>query len=542
MNLSDRTKIRRVSPPSTLRIVLDALGPSVLHVHQAPLGLDVPVHGTAIHDPADPMPDGQQSILLLVGTHVGSAEATSAVRDAAAHGFVAVVIKRRGGSVSTELHAEASTRGIAVLITADEISWRQLDGLVASVLGAAGMPPEITSSSGEALFALANALGAIIGGSVAIEDLAQQVLAYSSVEGQRIDPLRERGILSRRVPEYPHHRAQYLHVLQGEGVTRFPAIADELPRAAVAIRAGDLPLGTIWAIEGEDGLRPDGEQGLLDGARVAALHILQGQDITEREKHLRGEVLRAILAGTRTADDVGDRLGVPPGSEISLIAFALADPGQHEMLLARVGNAASRYAVAYRAEAVTVTTLHGVYVLVPGSGAAVRRLAEGALPSLRQAAGAAVRGAISAPSCDLRDVPALRREVDAVLRAMPLDPQAPLVATVADVHTRLLLDLLAHELARDPRLRHPGVQQLHDHDRKHDAGYAATVLAWLDAQSDIATAAERLNVHPNTLRYRLRRVQERFGLDLSDPDSRLSAWLQLRLDVRDAPAPRSPVR
>lgn len=540
--MSDYTKNWSASPPSTLSTVLTALGPAVLHVVEAPAGLDVPVHGTAIFDPADPMPEGRDSVLLLVGTHVASADAITVVRDAADHGFVAVVVKTRGGRVPTELLAEAETCGIAVLATADDMPWRQLDGLVVSVLGAAGMPPEISSSRGEVLFALANALGALIGGSVAIEDLGQQVLAYSSVDGQQIDPLRERGILDRRVPGYPHHRAQYLQVLQSTGVARFPAVADELPRAAVAIRAGDLPLGTIWAIEGEDGLRPEGEQALLDGARVAALHLLQGQDITEREQHLRGEVLRAVLAGTRTVDDVGERLGVPEGSEISLVAFALVNPERHDTLLTRIGNAASRYALAYRSEAVTATTLHGVYVLVPGSDAAVRRLAEGALPSLRQAAGEAVRGAISATSRELRDLPALRREVDAVLRAAPLDPQAPLVATVADVHTRLLLDLLADELARDPRLRHPGVQQIADHDREHSSGYAATVLAWLDAQSDIATAADRLNVHPNTLRYRLRRVQERFELDLSDPDGRLSAWLQLRLHAQDAPGSRSAVQ
>lgn len=53
---------------------------------------------------------------------------------------------------------------------------------------------------------------------------------------------------------------------------------------------------------------------------------------------------------------------------------------------------------------------------------------------------------------------------------------------------------------------------------------------WLDCQGDVGAAATRLQVHANTLRYRLRRAQERFGLDLEDPDVRLSMWLQLRLE------------
>jgi DNA-binding PucR family transcriptional regulator len=44
----------------------------------------------------------------------------------------------------------------------------------------------------------------------------------------------------------------------------------------------------------------------------------------------------------------------------------------------------------------------------------------------------------------------------------------------------------------------------------------------------MAEAAARVNVHPNTFRYRLRRITELFDLDLSDPDERLVAELQLR--------------
>lgn len=530
MGLADHTKIWSAAGTSTLQTLLDALGPAVLRVLATPGPLDVPVHGTTIFDAADPLPEGHDFVLLLVGVHVDSPQAAAVVRDAAERGHTAVVVKTRGRD-ATDLLAAATDHGIVVLATADDLPWRHLDGLLVSVLGAGRMPAEVTSSAGEALFALANALGAIIGGSVAIEDLSQQVLAYSTVEGQQIDPLRERGILDRQVPAYPHHRAQYLHVLQSPGVARFPAVDDELARSAIAIRAGDLPLGTIWAIEGQGGLAPDGEQALLEGARVAALHMLRGQDVTERQQRLRGEVLRAILAGTRGADDAAERLDIVPGADYSLVAFAVTHAEEHDMLLGRVGNAAGRYVIAFRPEAVTATTLHGVYVLVPGRDAAVQRLAEGALPSLRQAAGADVRAAVSAPSRDLSDLPALQREVDAVLRAAATAPGAPVVATVADVHTRLLLDRLADMLLRDTRLRHPGVQQISEHDREYGTNYADTVLAWLDAHGDIAMAAEHLNVHPNTLRYRLRRVEERFGLDLSNPDSRLSAWLQLRLDT-----------
>lgn len=75
-----------------------------------------------------------------------------------------------------------------------------------------------------------------------------------------------------------------------------------------------------------------------------------------------------------------------------------------------------------------------------------------------------------------------------------------------------------------------------DHDRTRGTDYAVTVLAWLESFNDIGAAASRLQVHPNTLRYRLRRIEEKFGLDFTDAESRLSAWLQLRMVERRPPA------
>jgi hypothetical protein len=501
----------------------------------APTGLDVGIRGTVIFDAVDPVPDGQDSMLILVGTRADSPDVLDVIRRAADHEFVAVVVKLRGCD-PTALVDEARRRRLAVLATPDDVPWRHLDGLLVSVLGSGGMSDSGVSGPGETLFALANALGAIIGGSVAIEDLAQHVLAYSSVAGQQIDPLRERGILDRRVPDYPHHRGQYLQVLQSPGITRFPPVDDELPRAAVAIRAGEMPLGTIWAIEGRDGLTPEGERALIDGVKVAALHMLREQDVGERERHLRGEVLRAMLAGTRTTEDGAARLGLSPGWRAALVGFATADADPTGTVIARVGHAVGQYAAAYRPEVAITTTPDSVYALVPGADDGVRRFADGALAGSTKATGSAIQAAMTTATEDLGDLVALRGEVDAVLVAALGDARAPAVATVADVHTRLLLDRVGNQLARDPRLRHPEVQQMTEHDRERGTDYGLTVLVWLESFNDIGAAASRLQVHPNTLRYRLRRIEEKFGLDFTDPESRLSAWLQLRLVATRSPS------
>jgi DNA-binding PucR family transcriptional regulator len=55
-----------------------------------------------------------------------------------------------------------------------------------------------------------------------------------------------------------------------------------------------------------------------------------------------------------------------------------------------------------------------------------------------------------------------------------------------------------------------------------------TLLAWLRNQGAVASAAAELHVHPQTVRYRLARLRERFGDALDDPDARFDLELALR--------------
>ncbi|MFI8824706.1 PucR family transcriptional regulator [Streptomyces sp. NPDC053431] len=430
--------------------------------------------------------------------------------------------------------------------------------------------------TGEELFALADAIAAVIGGSTAIEDLDTRVLAYSTLPGQHIDELRRQGILGRRVPDQPREQAegqlrQYRQVLAAPGVVSLlPLAEDELPRAAVAVRAGDLPLGTIWALVDRLPLEEAGERVLLDGARTAALHMLRRRGAAALELQAREQALRAALDGTSPAEETAYRLGLPTRARVTLLAFAptgataragaagggegdgsadadrravpgaIADTGtgtgsgtdtDSGARLARLGADLGRHWAAVRPAAAVATGPRAVYTLLPGDDTeTARRLAAQAVAvTARPRSSARLRAAVSRPAGSLAELPELRAECDDVLRVTAADPAAPDVAGLTEVHARVLLARIADELDRRPRLRHPGVEAMLEHDRSHHTHYAASVTAWLDAVGNVGEAARRLTVHQNTLKYRLRRVRELFGLDLEDPDDRLSCWLQLRI-------------
>lgn len=68
-----------------------------------------------------------------------------------------------------------------------------------------------------------------------------------------------------------------------------------------------------------------------------------------------------------------------------------------------------------------------------------------------------------------------------------------------------------------------------DYDSKNDGALLRTLRAFFDADCSQRTAAERLFVHHKTLRYRLERIKQLTGLDLSRHEDRMRADLALRL-------------
>ena len=60
------------------------------------------------------------------------------------------------------------------------------------------------------------------------------------------------------------------------------------------------------------------------------------------------------------------------------------------------------------------------------------------------------------------------------------------------------------------------------------ARLSATLRAWLDHPGQVQPVAERLHVHPQTVRYRVAQLRELFGERLDDPDARFELALALR--------------
>ncbi|XVV35691.1 helix-turn-helix domain-containing protein [Streptomyces sp. CA-100214] len=152
------------------------------------------------------------------------------------------------------------------------------------------------------------------------------------------------------------------------------------------------------------------------------------------------------------------------------------------------------------------------------------------MATLRRLTGTGAQAVLAGRAERLADIPAVKRRGHRALALLARTPDVP-VAT----HTRLTPALLVRDtldlLDGAPEIRFPPVAALVVRDREQGTDLARSLLLYLDAFGDVGAVAQRLNVHPNTLRYRVRRAVALTGIDLDDPEHRLAAALQLRLDL-----------
>jgi DNA-binding PucR family transcriptional regulator len=366
----------------------------------------------------------------------------------------------------------------------------------------------------------------MVGGAIAIEDPQRRVIAYSSLPDQPIDDARQQGILGRRVPDLAGNDNLYRDLYRLTGVLRTEASDGVLPRMAVAVRSGAEVLGSLWAVEHEP-FAAEAEQALLDAGRLAALHLLRARAGSDVERRARGELLRALLDGRSAPEIAALRLGLDVARPVTLLGFSLPEATASDELDAdAVADLVLLQCAAARPRSSVLSQLGTVYALLPGDLSRDRLVALtcAIVERSRAALRVELAGAVGATVGTLHDVTRSRADVDAVLRLV----ERGTTAAVEQVQPQVvLLDLQGH-LAGAVHLRLPTVDLMLRHDQEQGTPYAESVLAYLAANADVPAAAASVQVHPNTFRYRLRRLRELFDLDLEDPDVRLVVWLQLR--------------
>ncbi|WP_222844609.1 CdaR family transcriptional regulator [Saccharomonospora sp. CUA-673] len=456
------------------------------------------------------------------------------------------------------MRAAAEKAGVALVEVHPKARWDHVFPRVQRMLDRSPKPsaPDLLAADTD-LFDLAQSVARNAGGMVSIEDAASRVLAHSPSD-ESADELRTLSILGREGPR------DYLRVLHRWGVYDRLRASDEVVDVPAHAELGtqrrlvvgihepveDDPrmLGSIWLQQGDRPFAADAAEVLRGAAAIAARIIARSHNAPSTE-----ELLIQRLFGLRgdgvDVPSLAGALNLPQGGPVAVLGFAAS--GQAEAAGGTgpgVGSVLRLHASAFRRDSVTTMPGERAYVLLPGyaSEHAVGAWTRQLVAALEDTRGVVLRAAIATGVADLGEVAAARAEVDRVLDGTRLpgaaggtagaaDAAAPpeaRVTTLAESRTAVLLGEILDLVAARSELRDPRVDALAEYDRAHGSDLADSAAAYLAGHGDVRSAARELRVHPNTLRYRLRRIEAITGLDLADASDRLLLELQLAMRGR----------
>ena len=360
------------------------------------------------------------------------------------------------------------------------------------------------------------ALGAAIGGATAVLNPRGETLAASAFRRTLSDEatdavraeVRERGDVANGEP--------------AEFAPNHPDITGRALVLPVALKGRGAPQAWLVAVRDSGGLGDFERLILQQAVTVVALELMRQRAMRDTERRLAGDVLAEALAGRVDASELETRLqpfGV--GTEAAVVVLGgdgvTAAEGDLERFMADMGVGA-----------LVAARQHLLCAIVDAGGdldtvALAGRAREALVPQYGE-----LRAATSRPA----PVSMLRRsfhEARCALEATALanGSGATKVASYRDLGAfQLLLSLQDDEALRlycDSVLG-----PLEDASGEYGDELIRSLEAFIEQNGQWERAARELFCHRHTLRYRIRRIEQLTGRDLSGARDRIEFWLALR--------------
>lgn len=278
---------------------------------------------------------------------------------------------------------------------------------------------------------------------------------------------------------------------------------------------------------------------LTYGADVCAIELAKNRAIASAVEQARGDWIQMWLSGTPADDDLLATRAQQAGFELDamyLVAVfrAITDGGmtlpleslmslvRDDMMRRQINGAVGQYVdviiVLYPIESPTQTTRLRDMIEELRAQLAMRT------PSGLVAAG------ISRPVAGLATLrDAYREAKDAVSISHELGDKERSTYYGDLKLYQLLLALKDRNLDHLQRFFSDTLGPLVDHDQRKQSDLVRTLNGFFEANGNLAKAAQDLDVHRNTLVYRLERISELTELDLNDADNRLILHLALKV-------------
>jgi DNA-binding PucR family transcriptional regulator len=322
-----------------------------------------------------------------------------------------------------------------------------------------------------------------------------------------------------------------------EAIDRSPGPDDDRPSLVAPVVLDDELAGRVWAFKSAGGFGAFERRALERGAMVVALAVSKLRTAQEVEWRLSREFLDDLLAvdGRSDPDSTLTRahqLGLELSAPYALIVVR-PDPDGEDSAARLPGNAARlQRTLLTQVQRVVNATGVGNAALVAARGEDVivlwpashgqpvaAELAESLRSQIRPYVGTVSVGL--GPACSaVPDYGDAYRLAAGAVDLVQRDGQRDRVVALGDlgIYRLLLLVKRPEELIDFMR---SVLQPLYEYDGRRDTTLVETLRAFLACGFSAAATAEALIVHPNTISYRLRRIEELLGINCHDPEALL---------------------
>jgi DNA-binding PucR family transcriptional regulator len=308
-------------------------------------------------------------------------------------------------------------------------------------------------------------------------------------------------------------------------------------RLRVRARGGDPPpalLRVVTTLIASEVERLRAPERASEAAQAAFLAAVLRREVTDR-----GDIV--ARAGELGVD-------VAAGSAVVVVRthhYAPADEDWRARVLAaaeRAARASAPGSLAAVVDTPTDSAGHVVVLLPAESDAEVRRVAAAVARELRSSLhGFTFALGHSRVAADPVDLYRAGNEALLAANVAQAGPDDSVLAFEETGAYRLLLPAMSEDAAELQRFFAETVQPLVTYDEQYETDLVQTLETFLDADANVAGTASRLFTHRHTIRYRLERVRDLTGLDVSSTDGREKLGLGLKaMRVLGIAAPRGP--
>ncbi len=313
--------------------------------------------------------------------------------------------------------------------------------------------------------------------------------------------------------------------------------------------------GYLSLIDGDDSLNEFDRLVLTYGADVCAIEMAKNRAIASAVEQTRGDWIQMWLSGTPADDDLlrtrAQQAGFEPGSQYIVAVYRAITQARQSMrlesVISLVRDDISRRGI-NGAVGQYVDVVVALYPLDSEDGNALGR-ARSAIETVRaqlaqRSPDMVVAAGISRPATGLSSLrDAYREAKDAVGIADELS-DCDSTTYYGDLKLyQLLLALKERNLEHLQHFHQDALGPLLAHDKRKQSDLIRTLSGFFAANGNLAKAAQDLDVHRNTLVYRLERISDLTELDLDDSDNRLILHLALKTQrvLATLPSETSPV-